>query len=42
VWAGDGRDKATLAQFFQLLGPQRCAQIALVSADGADWIFSPA
>jgi transposase len=39
VWAGDGRDKATLAQFFQLLGPQRCAQIALVSADGADWIF---
>jgi transposase len=39
VWIGEGRNKATLAQFFQLLGPQRCAQIALVSADGAEWIF---
>lgn len=39
VWIGAGRDKATLAKFFELLGPQRCAQIALVSADGADWIF---
>ncbi|MEH1130894.1 ISL3 family transposase, partial [Micromonospora sp. CPCC 206061] len=39
LWIAQGRDKATLARFFQQLGPQRCAQIALVSADGADWIF---
>lgn len=39
VWIGEGRSKATLEQFFDLLGPQRCAQIALVSADGAEWIF---
>lgn len=39
VWVGEGRNKATLVQFFELLGPQRCARIALVSADGAEWIF---
>jgi transposase len=39
VWIGEGRNKATLVGFFELLGPQRCAQIALVSADGAEWIF---
>lgn len=39
VWVGEGRNKATLVQFFELLGPQRCAQIALVSADGAESIF---
>jgi len=39
VWLAPGRSKAALAQFFDLLGPQRCAQITLVSADGADWIF---
>lgn len=39
VWVGEGRNKATLVQFFQLLGPQRCAKIGLVSADGAEWIF---
>jgi transposase len=39
LWIGEGRSKATLAQFFDQLGPERCAQIALVSADGADWIF---
>jgi transposase len=39
VWVGEGRNKATLVQFFELLGLQRCAQIALVSADGAEWIF---
>ena len=38
VWAAPGRDKATLQTFFDLLGPQRCAQITHVSADGADWI----
>jgi transposase len=40
VWAAAGRDKATLARFFDLLGPQRCGRVALVSADGAEWIFS--
>lgn len=40
VWIAPGRDKATLGRFFTLLGPQRCAQLALVSADGAEWIFS--
>jgi transposase len=38
LWAGEGRTKKTLAGFFDLLGEARCAQIALVSADGADWI----
>ena len=38
VWAAPGRDRATLAGFFDLLGEQRCAQITHVSADGADWI----
>jgi transposase len=38
VWAAPGRDKATLAAFFDALGPERCAQITHVSADGADWI----
>ena len=38
VWAAAGRDKATLEQFFDLLGPQRCAKISHVSADGAEWI----
>src|SRR5262249_14201416 len=38
LWARAGRDKKTLAAFFDLLGAERCAQIELVSADGADWI----
>ena len=38
VWAAPGRDKATLNAFFDRLGPERCAQITHVSADGADWI----
>ena len=38
VWAAPGRDKATLAAFFDALGPERCAAITHVSADGADWI----
>ncbi|MGH3503650.1 MAG: ISL3 family transposase [Nocardioidaceae bacterium] len=38
VWAAPGRDKATLATFFDALGAERCAQITHVSADGADWI----
>lgn len=42
VWAAPGRDKATLAEFFEQLGPQRCAKITHVSADGADFIESVA
>ena len=38
VWARPGRDRKTLAAFFDDLGEQRCAQIRLVSADAADWI----
>src|SRR5699024_4087385 len=38
VWAAPGRNSATVGQFFDLLGEQRCAQITHVSADGADFI----
>ena len=38
VWAAPGRDAATLREFFDLLGEERCAAIALVSADAAEWI----
>jgi len=38
VWAAGGRDKKTLNGFFDLLGDERCAQITLVSAEGAEWI----
>jgi len=40
VWIAPGRDTTVLGRFFTLLGPQRCAKIALVSADAAEWIFS--
>jgi transposase len=36
VWAGKGRDKATVAAFFDALGPQRTAQLTHASADAAD------
>ncbi|MEO7234827.1 MAG: ISL3 family transposase [Lapillicoccus sp.] len=38
VWAAPGRDSATVRAFFDLLGPERCAQLTDVSADGADFI----
>jgi len=38
VWAAPGRDRATLRSFFDVLGPERSAQLTHVSADGADWI----
>jgi transposase len=38
VWAAPGRDQATLGRFFDALGPQRCQQVRLVSADAAEWI----
>lgn len=33
VWAGEGKSAATIAAFFQALGPERAAQLELVSAD---------
>jgi len=38
LWAAPGRDIETLAEFFRLLGPERCAAITLVSSDAASWI----
>ncbi|MGH8826471.1 MAG: ISL3 family transposase [Jiangellaceae bacterium] len=40
VWAAPGRTSTTVREFFDLLGPERCAQITHVSADGADFIDS--
>jgi hypothetical protein len=33
-----GHDRATLQEFFDLLGAERAAKIRLVSADAAEWI----
>ncbi len=38
VWAAPGRTSATVAEFFDLLGEERCKLITHVSADGADFI----
>ncbi len=38
VWAAPGQNMATLQGFFDALGPERCAAITHVSADGAEWI----
>ena len=38
LWVGKGRTKKTLGEFFDALGEEGCRRIALVSADGADWI----
>ncbi|GAB6985747.1 ISL3-like element IS1557 family transposase [Nocardioides pyridinolyticus] len=38
VWAGVGKDKATLSTFFDALGEERSKLITHVSADGAGWI----
>lgn len=38
IWAAKGRSKDTVNAFFDALGPQRCAELRFVSADGADWI----
>lgn len=40
VWAAEGRNKDTLARFFDELGTQRAAALTHVSADGAEWIHS--
>jgi transposase len=33
VWAGEGKDTATLGQFYDRLGPERCARLQAVSLD---------
>jgi transposase len=38
VWAADGRDKQTVARFFEVLGPERSAGLKLVSSDLGEWI----
>ena len=38
VWAAPGRTSATVHEFFDLLGEDRCKLITHVSADGADFI----
>lgn len=38
VWAAEGRNAATVSAFFDALGPERCAALEFVSADGALWI----
>jgi transposase len=38
IWAAEGRNKETLAKFFDALGPERAKLLTHVSADGADWI----
>jgi len=38
VWAKAGHDRATLQEFFDLLGPERASSIKLISADAAEWI----
>jgi transposase len=40
VWAKEGRNTATLEQFFSDLGEARSALLTHVSADGAEWIHS--
>lgn len=40
LWAAPKAEAATLRQFFDVLGPERCARIELVSADGASWIHN--
>lgn len=38
VWAAPGRDKATVAKFFDALGEDRSAELTHVTADGASFI----
>jgi transposase len=41
VWAAAGRDRRTVDAFLDALGPERCMQIELVSADMAAWVAGP-
>lgn len=40
VWAAEGRNEATLEQFFDALGDKRAGLLTHVSADGAEWIHN--
>ena len=40
VWAAEGRNKDTLARFFDELGAGRAAALTHVSCDGAEWIHT--
>lgn len=40
VWAGKGRDQATVRAFFDALGEPRSAALTHISADGAEWIHT--
>lgn len=41
VWAAPGHDRKSVEAFLDALGPERCAQLELVSADMASWISGP-
>jgi transposase len=41
VWAAPSRDSQTVLGFFDALGPERCTQLELISADTAAWISRP-
>jgi transposase len=38
IWAAKGRNKDTVAAFFDALGEDRSRQLGFVSCDGAEWI----
>ena len=40
LWAAEGRTQATLQDFFDLLGEERCALVTHVSCDAAAWIHA--
>jgi transposase len=42
VWAAPGANTETLDNFFELLGPERCARSELISADRGAWIAKAA
>jgi transposase len=37
IWAHEGKGQEALRSFFAALGPERCAQVVLVSTDAAPW-----
>ena len=41
VWAGKGREMATVREFFDALGPARTAALTHISTDAADWVAGP-
>lgn len=41
IWAGKGRSKATVGEFFDQLGDGRARQLEFVTCDGAEWIHDP-